>query len=319
MFNQGQLDIDNERLLRLGIFLALILIAVSIISFYLSKGTRVYDSEPFAQETIINPFDSASIRAKSAIVFDILQDKVLFSKNSEEILPLASLTKILTAVTAIELLPKGTVVTLENEFLAEEGDSGLYRDEKWELNDLIDFSLIASSNDGVAAIAGAAGAFRHKTLASMTNREEFILAMNSKAEEIGISQARFYNESGLDISKTVSGGYGSARDVANLFSYTLKKHPEVLYATKYSSLSIVSLNKIEHNATNTNTTIDTIPGILASKTGYTELAGGNLAIVFDPGLGRPIAIVVLGSTYDGRFQDVTTLVEKTLEYISQNN
>ena len=58
-----------------------------------------------------------------------------------------------------------------------------------------------------------------------------------------------------------------------------------------------------------------IPGLLGGKTGYTNLAGGNLAVIYDAGLNHPIVVVVLGSTLEGRFGDVETLVDATYGYI----
>jgi D-alanyl-D-alanine carboxypeptidase len=62
--------------------------------------------------------------------------------------------------------------------------------------------------------------------------------------------------------------------------------------------------------------VNTIPGLLLSKTGYTDLAGGNLALVFDSGIGHPIAVVVLGSSQKARFTDGTTLVAATLAHFA---
>ena len=62
---------------------------------------------------------------------------------------------------------------------------------------------------------------------------------------------------------------------------------------------------------NTNKVVDAIGTVLASKTGYTTLAGGNLVVAFDAGVDRPIIVVVLGSTHQGRFYDVLKLVEAT--------
>src|SRR5690606_28527663 len=121
------------------------------------------------------------------------------------------------------------------------------------------------------------------------------------------TSSSFFNESGLDITESRSGGYGSAKDMTTLLTYTLREHPELFSATRYDQLVFTSLDNIDHRARNTNTDINAIPGLLVSKTGFADIAGGNLAIVFDAGLGRPIAIVVLGSTYEGRFSDVLTL------------
>jgi D-alanyl-D-alanine carboxypeptidase len=68
---------------------------------------------------------------------------------------------------------------------------------------------------------------------------------------------------------------------------------------------------------NTNVSINQISGLLASKTGFTNLAGGNLAVVFDAGFMHPVVIVVLGSTVDGRFSDVVNLEKITLQKLSE--
>jgi D-alanyl-D-alanine carboxypeptidase len=98
----------------------------------------------------------------------------------------------------------------------------------------------------------------------------------------------------------------------------LEKHPELLEATKYQTIEIDSLDKT-HKAQNTNMDVDQIPGLIASKTGYTSMAGGNLVIAFDASIGRPIIVVVLGSSLDGRFTDVSKLVSASQNYISQAN
>ena len=72
-----------------------------------------------------------------------------------------------------------------------------------------------------------------------------------------------------------------------------------------------------HVAVNTDLDIGKIPGLLASKTGFTALAGGNLVVAFDASIGRPIIVVVLGSTEDGRFTDVAQLTSSSLAYINQ--
>jgi D-alanyl-D-alanine carboxypeptidase len=78
----------------------------------------------------------------------------------------------------------------------------------------------------------------------------------------------------------------------------------------------VSEDGFIHTAENTNKQVYSFPGLLGSKTGYTDYAGGNLAVVFDAGLNHPIAVVVLGSSLDGRFTDVRKLVDATAEYMT---
>ena len=72
-----------------------------------------------------------------------------------------------------------------------------------------------------------------------------------------------------------------------------------------------------HHVINTNDLVDQIPGMIGSKTGYTDLAGGNLVLLVDIGIDHPIAIAVLGSTRDERFSDVKKLIDATTNSITQ--
>jgi len=128
-----------------------------------------------------------------------------------------------------------------------------------------------------------------------------------------LTQTYFINPTGLDTNKTISGGYGSARDAAKLLEYAVINMPDIIESTRHTAINFESLSDINHRATNTNSSIDTLPGLIASKTGYTDLAGGNLVIAFDAGINRPIIISVLGSTQSGRFEDIEKLVNASLK------
>lgn len=315
-FHEDAFSLENRKLLNLALLLILALSLFILVSLFISRGTRSHDQGALVEAPKVDVFKDTNLIARAAIVYDVKNKKILYAKNEHEVYPLASITKVLTALTAVELLPKDTVVTIKKEFLDQEGDSGLHVNEKWNLSDLIDYSLMVSSNDGAAAIASAAGAFQTNTNPTNLSRKDFIVAMNATAKKIGMESSEFHNESGLDVSKSQSGGYGSAEDIAMLFAYALKNHPEVLSATRYQNLSFVSVDKIKHNAENTDTVLGSIPAVLGSKTGYTELAGGNLAVMFEPTIERPVVVVVLGSTYDGRFDDMKNLVSTTMQLVS---
>jgi D-alanyl-D-alanine carboxypeptidase len=261
------------------------------------------------------PFDNLKLGAKAVYVYDLLQHKVLFKKDEFVQLPLASLTKLMMALTAVELLPKNSEITINKEFLQEEGDTGLLVNESWKMKDLLDFSLVVSSNDGARSIASVAGAFDLQNADLDLGRKDFIRKMNLKAQELGLKHTYFVNENGLDIGD-VSGGYGSAIDIATLMQYMLENEPDVLEATKYQSITVNSESET-HTGTNTNIDIGKIPGLLASKTGFTDMAGGNLAVAFDASIGHPIIVVVLGSTLDGRFDDVSKLVDASFKYVEE--
>ena len=81
-------------------------------------------------------------------------------------------------------------------------------------------------------------------------------------------------------------------------------------------LTVRSKEGFEHHLRNTNQIVNSLPNIVGSKTGFTEVAGGNLAVVIDPALNTPVVIVVLGSSKDGRFKDVERLTNATLDYLT---
>ncbi|MDO8590757.1 MAG: hypothetical protein Q7R65_02125 [bacterium] len=266
------------------------------------------------------PFEYAklSLGAKAFYVYDAANHRELFSKNGDAQLPLASLTKVMTAVAALPILPESTVITINPEFLKSEGDSGLYNNERWRLRDLLDLTLLESSNDGANAIAAVAGAMGQENVPYDLEQKQFVDIMNKKASELGLTQTYFLNPTGLDESGSISGGYGSARDVANLFYYAISTHPSLFGITRYQNRKLDSLSSLEHEVKNTNTFVDKIPSLLGSKTGFTDLAGGNLVIAFGAGLNRPIVISVLGSTEQGRFEDAEKLVWATLAYFERS-
>lgn len=291
--------------------------AVIIIALLVIFAGGDTQNVPILTEEIIsnhNYFDDISIEASSVFVWDVNKQKVLFAENKDAQLPLASLTKLMTAITAVDILPESSVVTIDGASLVEDGDSGLYENEKWSFKDLIRFTLVMSSNDGASALANVAGVFKN-SFPSRTedNKKSFVQAMNKKASEMGLTQTYFINSTGLDTNEIVSGGYGSARDIAKLLEYAIIHTPEIMESTRHAEIDFSSLSDINHLATNTNSSISTIPGLIASKTGFTDLAGGNLVIAFDAGLNHPIIIAVLGSTQNGRFIDIEKLVNASLK------
>lgn len=260
-------------------------------------------------------FREVPTEAKAVYVFDATTGTALYAKNENLQLPLASLTKVMSALTASTLLPDYSLVPISLADISTEGDSGLYADEIWPIAGLIDFSLLVSSNDGMSALASVAGA-RVAFDQAKPPAELFVERMNTLAGEIGLQQTFFLNPSGLDESTSLSGGYGSAKDMALLVSHILATRPHLLEATSYSKTDVSSKSFV-HPAVNTNKAIDAIPNVLASKTGFTDLSGGNLVVAFDAGLGHPVIISILGSSREGRFTDMQAMVDATLAYLAE--
>jgi D-alanyl-D-alanine carboxypeptidase len=248
-----------------------------------------------------NPFDAITLEARAVYVFDVRTGNALFALNSEAQLPLASITKLMTALIVSEHLARDEEVLVGSESIAQEGSSGFIHGELFKMQELLAFTLVGSSNDGAHALARAA--------TEGGTVETFVEAMNERALSLGLLQTYFRNPTGLDSTEQVSGGYGSAFDVALLMAHILERYPAVMEQTRQETLQLASRSGGIYNATNTNSATRTMPGLIASKTGYTDLAGGNLVVAFDSGLNHPIVAVVLGSTEEGRFRDMQKLMD----------
>lgn len=254
-------------------------------------------------------FDNLSLTAHAVIVKDINTGQIIFEKNADSALPIASITKIMTAVIATEYINNDNYYVSIVPESARDGDGEyLQTGARFKLKKLRDYMLVSSSNDGAAAIALATQKF--------DKNNSFVDKMNAKAREIGMSRTKFTNETGLDESKTTAGAFGSASDISKLVEYTILNHPNILEATRESVFYITSESGQYYTATNTNQTSDNFPSLLSSKTGYTDISGGNLVVTVDPSLNRPVVIVILGSTIEGRFSDAEKLSNAVGNYFS---
>lgn len=262
---------------------------------------------PAEQPQLADVFQSTRIIGHAAVVYDLATGQILYGKNSSEQLPLASLTKLLTMYAAVTSMNPSAPVTISESAIAEEGDSGLAVGQTFTLRDIARLALVASSNDAAAAIAETVAGAESTSKRSM---------LASAAAAAGLSKTYANNGTGLDESASVSGGYGSAEDVAKLAGALLSKAPDIARATIEPSISVTDLSGARHTLENTNQDVVHLPNPLLSKTGFTDLAGGNLVVVFDAGVNHPVAVVVLGSTRDGRFSDVDTLVARTLAHFA---
>ncbi len=264
-------------------------------------------------------FGSLNLEAKAAYVFDVAENKAIYFLNEEQTLPLASLTKIMTALVALDVIPPKTIVSIPREALLQEGDNGLFSGESWILSDLMKFMLVVSSNDAAKAISlETEKILPVSASAQFAGKSRFIQKMNEKAASLNLNKMSFTNETGLDApDMKTSGGYGTAREVAELFLNAYQKYPDVFKATSAKTSTFISLSGFSHTVKNTDAIIEAIPSVIASKTGNTDLAGGNLVIIFNIGTTRPIVASVLGSTVDGRFSDMEQLIKASIKYITE--
>ena len=239
-------------------------------------------------------YGAQNLSAKAAIVIDGDTGQIIYQKNADEKLPMASLTKLMTAVISSENLNSEEKITISKEAVAQDGTAGgLNAGEEFAAGDLMKIMLIVSSND-------AAAAFR-EYFAEVNL--DLVGMMNKKAEELDMRDTRFVNSDGLDDEDH----YSTARDLAKLAAYVLKRNGSVLSVVAQKQAVVRSLNKnISHNILSTNQLLlKNNPDILGGKTGYTKNAEGCMASILKDGR----VIIVLGS--EDRFGETEKLIQNT--------
>lgn len=309
----------RKGIIAIGGLALLLAIGIIIAVQYLPSPKGTQPNVAAAETATI--FPEVDLIAKSAVVVDLTTGKMLFGLNPDVQLPLASLTKIPLVLVVADVLSLDSTMTLPRTIQSADAQYYLLGGERWRLQDIVDFTLVTSSNDGAEFLASLAEEAIRKKFPNAPRGESAVLwRMNQLTDELGLNETRFLNVSGLDISTTMAGSYGSARDIAKLFGYAAQTGTLAFSGTARGNVLLTPQDGLSQTiAENTNTAGPEIPGLIMGKTGFTDLAGGNLAVVFDVGIGHPVAIVVLDSTLDGRFEDMRKLVEATREALTSSN
>jgi D-alanyl-D-alanine carboxypeptidase len=148
-------------------------------------------------------FDSIIVEAQSALVWDVKNKTVLYEKNKNTQSPLASLSKLMTALVAHDLFFDDTTVTVPHTTAY---GADIQKGHHFSARDLIDYMLVVSSNSAARALADA-------IIEKENNDEAFVDYMNKKANELGLVDTYFLNSSGLDVDEEeLPGSYGSVYD-----------------------------------------------------------------------------------------------------------
>jgi len=287
-----------------GLLVLLFILAIVAGGFYVENKKREdaiekqriekIKKELEVQRRIEESLGGIELLAKAFSVYDIDTHKRIYGKNDDMKLPLASLAKTMTVMVALDTNTKN-YIKITPEFLKEEGEYNIVEGEIWDVKDLSRFALILSSNDAAAAIA--------------RGDKNFVTRMNEKAQAIGMGNTTFSNVTGLDVSENIAGVYGTAEDANKLAAYAFLNYSEVFESTIWPALRVKSESGYTHDIVNTNLIIKEVPGILFSKTGFTDLAGGNLTVIFNNAYTHRLAVTLLGSTMQGRFSDMEKIVE----------
>lgn len=279
-----------------------IVFTILIINIFLFNTTFANDyySETLDYlETSSSDIQIPIINSKNAIVLDRKTLIPLYEKNAYTQVPMASTTKILTCILALENSSKSDIVTVSKKAATITGSTlGLKSNTKISMNDLLYGLMLRSGNDCAIAIA------EHIS----GSVENFSTLMNSKAFELGLLNSNFITPHGLDDPNHFTTAY----DLAILTNYALKNDDfRKIVSTKKQTIYLNTYNK---EISNTNELLGSLNGIYGVKTGFTFNAGRCLVSAYCNN-DLDIIIVVLGAeTKTIRTQDSRNLVN----YISKN-
>lgn len=241
--------------------------------------------------------------AVSAIVIDVDSGEVLFSKSEEKIFPIASITKLMSALVLNDQISdwKKTLVFLKQDRL-NQNVPNLFPGEKFTLEQLLNVGLVGSDNDAIAALVRATG----------LNQEGFVSKMNEKAESMGLFDTRFVDPTGLspyntssakDITKLLKAALSNDRIRAGTTMSTYKLYfkngVRVVHTTDYLLTS--SLNRDQYH-------------IIGGKTGHINESGYNLALQVQNKTASVIAVVLGSQTNDTRFEEIKNLISWSFEH-----
>lgn len=222
---------------------------------------------------------AASVTAAAFLVQEVDGDEPVGAYQADYRWPIASITKLMTAVIALEKIGADTGVIVSQVAVDTEGDSGGFTaGEEFTVRDLIAAMMTVSSNDAAAAVADYIGTPR------------FFDLMQEKAYELKMTETSFIDATGLSYLNQ-----STAQDVARLVRYVYETYPEILEASKRSTNTITELaSRTKRTLKNINAFAGTT-GFEGGKTGFTEESKGNLVSLFQYE-GNVYTLVVFGTT-----------------------
>ena len=267
--------------------------------FFLTISFCLAEEENSPTNTTTNENKFAE-NAKSAIMIEASTGTILYEKNKDDKLPMASMTKMMTLLLIMEEIESGNLKWNEmittSEHAASMGGSQIFLEvgEKMSVEDLVKGICIASGNDASVAMAERIGG----------TEEKFVSMMNKKAKELGLSNTHFENACGLDSDNH----YSSANDMS-IIAKELVKHKKIL---EFSGTYEDYLRKNTEKSfwlVNTNKLVRYYQGVDGLKTGYTKNAGYCITTTAERGNMRLITVVMGEPSSAIRNSETTTMLD----------
>lgn len=260
---------------------------------FFARAASSPDFKPIRNWDVEEP----NLSSSSAFIYLDASEKTLYAKNADDVRPIASLAKILTARITKNIFEAKDEITVSREAIEQEGDSvGFSAGEILYFEDILNAMLIASSNDAAFALL--------EEGKKKLNGEDFLDWLNNEIKNFGFDVFFLSDPAGLE-EKTV----GTARALAGFYGIILNDESlKQILGTK--DIFIKSADgRFRHHLVNTNDLLWLDDKVKGGKTGYTDEAGGNLIVELEMPNGERGIFVVLGS--GDRFDEMEKLIEWT--------
>ena len=193
---------------------------------------------------------------------------ILSEKKADEVIAIASLTKLMTAIIVLENYNLDDLIQISASAIATYGDAGnLQIGEIMTIRDLLYITLIESSNDGAEALAEKMGV------------STFVYKMNEKAASLGMNNTWFINPSGLDEGNLYN--FSTVNDLKKMVVYILENHSLIAEILSLPEKELTSHSGISRTIRNTNVLLKESDAYLWGKTGYTNRANGCLILILN--------------------------------------
>jgi serine-type D-Ala-D-Ala carboxypeptidase (penicillin-binding protein 5/6) len=268
----------------------------SLLSQEFPKALGTSHWQPHTQ-LIASSIKKPEITATSAISYDVTSEQLLYERDMKKRVPIASLTKIMTAIIALENEPLDKEYSVSEAAIVGENTMGLTVGEKLTLEELLHGLILHSGNDAAETIA----------MGSKFGRENFLYLMNKKAQELGLSDTNFTNPSGLEGD---GNQYSTVYDLLVFTRYALENpdFKRIVAAVEYE-IPENENHKYFYLQNQTNL-LTTYPGVKGVKTGFTDEAGMCLVTYLDF-RGHHIIAILLNS--ENRRQEMKDLLDYSLK------
>jgi serine-type D-Ala-D-Ala carboxypeptidase (penicillin-binding protein 5/6) len=259
--------------------------------------------EKAAPEMALN-LSAPTMTAHSAVAYDLNSGTVLYSKNLDDKLPIASLTKLMTAIVVINQADLNAEVTVQRSDLTNIGSTvGLVEGERIRVSDLLKAMLIPSGNDAALALSTFVGG----------SPENFAQLMNEEAKKLNLVATSFSNPVGWD-SYADKENFSNSLDLIKIAQEFLSYDQlREIVRTKQTLVSSVD-GRYTHNLRTTNQLMLTDPNVQGVKTGFTSKALGNLMIKYDAEEASVLTIILSSQDREGDSRKLLDWVYKVYRW-----